>query len=187
MEQRIDRVERALAGLRVALCVLALGLVWTRADAPVLVIGLCGYSALAVLARLARQRQPTPALDRFFAVADVVLVPGMLVATASSSNTTLVVTTIVGGWIVLNALTGKTRRTRLQVVLYLSLVAGAIAAKTNGLVLLAASLPLVTLAIVVARLQQHRLVGHTIQTAERLQRSLAFQSRPASGEIPSTS
>lgn len=189
LQYRIDRVERALAGLRTALCVLASFLVWASPNAPIVVIGISGYTTLAVLALLMRQRKPTPSFNRFFALADIVVVPGLLVMSASSlqlPDDLLALVTIVGVWIILNALTGKTRRTRFQIGVYLMLVVAAVATTAGNMLLFVVAVPLAAMAIGVARIQQYRLVGHTIQSAERLQRTLALQDPPASGEIPST-
>ena len=183
LDERLFRLERAIRVLRIALAVVVLGILAQGfATTSLSLILVASYAALG----LGTLRSDSAILTRALVVGDVIFVPLLLLPNVAESATLPFLITAIGSWITLNALTGNTRRTRDRVTAYLALLVLCIFAV--GATVLDAVIVLLfcVISTKVARVQKHRLIGHTIRSAERLQRALAMS--PTSAEdMPATS
>lgn len=176
LEHNLRRIESVIAWLRAvaggALFLLLLSRPGTSATSVYLLAAYTIYAVFAV-------RAGTLTVARVLVVADVIFVPLILLSAIETVSTIYVIIAATGFWIFLNALTGNVRLTRDRVAGYLALTTVAVVTSHASAVLFLVAVAACVVARTTARVQQFRLVGRTIESAERLQQRLARATRQA--------
>ena len=171
LQSQLDHVSSVIAAIRVIVCGGLLLLLFSHPEtSPTAQSLLAVYTIVAAFAT----RSTLPALARLVVVADVIFTPLLLVSAFSSATALSAIVAGTGCWVFLNALTGNVRHTRDRIAGYLAMTVLVTLATHASLSLVAIAVVGSALARTTVRVQQYRLIGRTLETAERIQRRLAI-------------
>lgn len=171
LQSQLDHVSSVIATIRVIVCGGLLLLMFSRTEtSPIAQTMLAVYTIVAVFAT----RSTLPVLARLMVVADVIFTPLLLVSAFSSPTALNAIAAGTGCWVCLNAVTGNVRHTRDRIAGYLAMTVLVTLAIHASLSLVAIAVVGSALARTTARVQQYRLIGRTLETAERIQRRLSI-------------